>query len=188
MTQEKSIRRMAASRCSSLLVSLQPQTPPRKQRKGKAREFLVDVRGTDYGLSANLRWVVLVANLVNGLKALDGELVEVHPHVTFLHVAPFFLFSGAHFGPVSLASFFISFSQPYLQHRLLGLEQVAQSTGWHRSTGRRPVEVVGAAQRCLCWICRASTGSRGTGRTITKWDEPWPLGGREHGATKERRW
>ena len=167
MTQEKSIRRMAASRCSSLLVSLQPQTPPRKQRKGKAREFLVDLRGTDYGLSANLRWVVLVANLVNGLKALDGELVEVHPHVTFLHVAPFFLFSGAHFGPVSLASFFISFSQPYLQHRLLGLEQVAQSTGWHRSTGRRPVEVGGAAQCCLCWICRASTVSRGT---PTEWD------------------
>lgn len=103
------------------------------------REFLVDLSGTDYGLSANLRWVVLVAGLVNGLKALDGELVEVHPHVPFLHGAPFLF-----------ASWSYTFNTAIRDARA-GAE-VVQSTGRHRSTGCRRVEVVGAAQRCLCWM------------------------------------
>jgi hypothetical protein len=75
-----------------LLVASVPATADtaRQAEKGKECKLLVDLRGTDYGLSANLRWVVLVASLVDGLKALHRELVQVHQHVPFLHGALFF--------------------------------------------------------------------------------------------------
>jgi hypothetical protein len=84
----------ADGRESLLLVASVTATPGTTQRadEGKVREFLVGLSGC--GLSANLRWVVLVASLLNGLKALDGELVEVHPHVPFLHCVPFFPLSS----------------------------------------------------------------------------------------------
>nr|ACR34039.1 unknown [Zea mays] len=55
---------------------------PREVNPADGREPLL--------LVASVRWVVLVASLVDGLKALHRELVQVHQHVPFLHGALFF--------------------------------------------------------------------------------------------------